>query len=85
MIGIVVDLDNDPVGPGSDACASHRNDLIPDTDTVRGISEDRKMAFLLHDRNCSDVKGISRRSFECADAAFAENDLVVPTRKDVLC
>src|SRR3990170_5703577 len=85
MVRIVVNLDHNPIGTGSNAGTRHGNYLVPNPDSVRGIGNDRKVTLLLYDRDGPDIKGISRGRLKCPYPPLAENDILIPAGEDVFC
>ena len=50
---------------------------------MRRINDDRQVGFAFEHRHTSDVHHIAVGGFKCADAAFAENNIVIATRCNV--
>ncbi len=66
------------------ARAGHGDDLVPAPRAVAGIHQDGQMAELLHHRDGGDVESVAGGVLEGADAALAEDDLLVAPGQDVL-
>src|SRR5207302_1469593 len=84
VIGVVVDFDEQAVGARGYRCSSHRRNFVAAPSAVRRIGEHGEMGEFFDDGNGSDVEGVARISLECADAALAENHIVIAAGKYVL-
>src|SRR5216117_3061979 len=82
--GIVVDFDEQAVGASGNGGASHGRDFVATAGAVRGVANHWQMGKLLDDRDGGDVEGVARVGFERADAALAEDDVVIAAGEDVL-
>ena len=81
---LFMDLDDDTIRPGD---GRGHGDLVherPHADTMAGIGDDRLMCLLLEHHQGVDVEGIPVGLFIGADAPFAQHDLFVAMREDVL-
>ena len=63
----------------------HRGDEPGKTGRVAGVDDDRQVRELMEHRHGGKVERISRVGLECADAALAEDDLLVAAGHDILC
>ena len=49
------------------------------------VDDDRKVCFLLQNRDALQIQCVSGISFKSTDSAFAEDDILVSGCHDVLC
>ena len=83
MIGVVVDFDEQAIGAGSDRGAGHGRNFVAAAGAVRRIGDDRQMRKFFDDRNGGDVECVARVGLKGADAALAENHVVIAAGQDV--
>src|SRR6266850_1189196 len=83
-IRVVVDLDDEAIASRRDRRARQLRHHVPPTGAVARVGDDRQVTQLLHDRNRGDVERVARRGLERADAALAQDHVVVAAREDVL-
>src|SRR5882724_10047181 len=83
VVGIVVDFDEQAVGARGYRGASHCGNFVAPASAVRRIGNHREMRKLLDDGNGCDVERVASVGLEGADAAFAEDDVVVAAGKNV--
>src|SRR5688572_148574 len=83
VIGIVVDLDDQAVSACRHGGAGKLRDHVAATGAVARIRDDRQVAQLLDHRDGGDVERVPRCRLERADAALAEDDVVVAAGQDV--
>src|SRR5262245_61560231 len=84
VIRIAVHLDDQAVGAGGHRGAGHRRHHVAPSGAVARVGDDRQVAELADDRDRRDVEGVARRRLEGADAALAEDDVVVAAAQHVL-
>jgi hypothetical protein len=82
-VGIGVDFDHEAVGAGGDRGPGHGRHVVPVAGAVAGVADDRQVALGLDDGDGVEVEGEAGRGLEGADAALAENDVVVALGHDV--
>ena len=82
--GIVVHLDDQPVGAGSDRRTRQLRDHVAAAGAVARVGHDRQVTQFLDDRDRGDVERVARRRLERPDAALAEDHVVVAAGQDVL-
>ena len=80
MLGVRVDLDEDAVSARREAGQGERRHDRPDAGGVARVDEDRKVRALPHEGHAVQVERVPRGALEGADAALAEDDLVVTAR-----
>ncbi len=78
-----MNFDEQAIGAGSDGGAGHRRHFVAASGAVRRIGKHRKVRKFLDNGNGRDVKSVAGVSLERANAALAENDVVIPARKNV--
>src|SRR5690242_17512233 len=83
MLGIVVDFDEQAVGSGSDRGARHGRNFVASTSSMRRIGPHGQVRKLLNDGNGGEIEGVAGVSFKCADAALAEDYVVVAAGQNV--
>src|SRR4029079_7110414 len=79
-----MDFNYQSVGPDCDGGLRRRPNQAAPSGCVRGVYDYRQMAELVQERDCREVKRVARRRLERANAAFAEDYLIVAVRCDVL-
>src|SRR5438094_9738236 len=84
MVGIVVDFDEQAIGASGNGGASHGRDFVTAAGAVRGVANHWQVRKFFDDGDGGDVEGVARVGFERADAALAEDDVVIAAGKDVL-
>src|SRR5581483_3135122 len=77
LFGIRMRLDDQAVRARRDRAQADRVDQAALAGGVRGSGEDGQVGKLLNGRNRIDVEGVARVGLEGADAALAQDDLVV--------
>ena len=77
-------FDQQRVGPGRDGSPAHGRDFVAPPGAVRGISGHGQVRQLFDDGDRRNIQRVARISFKSADAALAQNHLVVAARHDVL-
>src|SRR5260370_4770649 len=80
---MVVDLEAQAVGAGGNGGVSHGRDFVAAAGAVRGVANHWQVRKFFDDGDGSDVEGVARIRFERADAALAEDDVVIAAGKDV--
>jgi hypothetical protein len=83
-LGIVVDLDQEPVRSCRDGGARQWNHLVAHAGGVAWIHDDRKVAQGLGDRDGIQIERVPRVGLVGADSALAHDDPVVPAGNHVL-
>src|SRR5579883_778861 len=83
VIGVMVDFDDEPVCPRRHRRARHRQDLVSSAGAVRRIGNDRKMRERLYDWNRGNVHCITGGVLEGADAALAQDHIVIAAGKNI--
>src|SRR5260370_20836647 len=80
---MVVDLEAQACGAGGKGGTSHGRDFVAAAGAVRGVANHWQMRKFFDDGDGGDVEGVARVGFERADAALAEDDVVIAAGKDV--
>src|SRR5216683_7793799 len=83
MVRIVVYFDEQPVSSGGNRSARHRRYFVATSGAVGRIGKHRKVGKFFDNRNGGDIERIARIGFECPNAAFAENYVVIASGEDV--
>ena len=83
VVGVVVDFDEQAIGADGDGGAGERKNFVALAGAVAGIDEDRQVAALFDGGNDGEVERVAREVGEGADAALAEDDVVVAFGHDV--
>ncbi len=83
LFRVGVSFDHDAVCAGDDGGSGDGRDGPIDSDAVGGVGDDGEMGVVFDDGDSGDVEGISGHGFEGADAAFAEDDVVVTEGEEV--
>ena len=84
FIRLMVNLDDESVGADGDGSAGERRDFVAFAGALAGIDNDRQMAEPLHRRNHAQIEGIAGMVGEGADAALAQQHVVVAFAHHVL-
>ena len=79
-----VHFDHDPVGARGYRGAGHGDHLVAQPGTMRRVGDDRQVRELVHHRDGREVEEVAGRRVEAADAALAQNHVVVPLGQEVL-
>ena len=80
---IVVDFDDQSVRSCCGGSQRHRRHEFGDACGMAWIDDDWQMAHAFDDGNRRNVQRVPRGGFECADAAFAEDDVRIAAGHDV--
>ena len=83
LVGLVMDFDEQSVGPDCDGGPRERQNLMALAGAVAGIDEDGQVAALFHCRDHREVEGVARKIRERSNAALAEHHVVVALGEDV--
>ena len=83
-LGVVVDFDDEAVGPDGDAGPRQRRDHVVLARPVRGVDDDRQVREAADGGDGREVERVARVLREGADAALAEDDVVVALGHHVL-
>src|SRR6266849_3194054 len=84
VVGVVVDFDEQAVGAGGYGGAGHGRNFVAASGAVGGIGEHGQVRELLDDRDGGDVERVACVGFKGANAALAEDYVVVAAGEDVL-
>ena len=76
-------FDENAVGAGGDRGASHRRHLVAQAGAVTRVGDHRQMRQSLHQRDGRQVEQVARHRVEAANAALAEDHLIVALGEDV--
>src|ERR1019366_8797817 len=83
-VGIGMDFDHQAVGAGGYGGPRHGSHDVAAAGGVRRGGENRQVGQVLDPRDGGEIQGIARVGFEGADAAFAENNVVIAAGQYVL-
>src|SRR5580704_12545496 len=83
VVGIIMDFDKQAVGACRDSGPSHWRDFVTASRPVRGIGDNRQVRELFDYRNGGDIERVAEVIFERADAALAEDDVVISAGENV--
>ena len=78
-------FDHESVRSGSHGCFRHRLYEPPFPSGVARVYDNGEMGFLAQHGDALEIKSVPCVSLECADAALAEDDVLVSGRHDILC
>ena len=84
LLGARVHFDQEAVCARRRGGEGEREHQLGPAGRMRRIDDHRQMCPLLHQSDGREIERVARRSLERADAAFAEDDLVVPSGEEVL-
>src|SRR6266540_1100676 len=84
LLGARVHLDDDPVGARCGRRPRKRQHELPPAGGMGGVDDHRQVRLLFQDGNGGQVEREARRRLESLDAAFAEDDPLVPFLGHVL-
>ena len=84
MDGVVVHLDDEAVRAAGGSSQCHRAHEARNAGRVAGVDDDRQVRELLEHRHSRKVECVSRVVVVGANAALAEDDLLVAAGHDVL-
>ena len=84
LVGVRMDLDDDPVGSGGGGGERHRLHQVTAAGGVAGVDEHRQMGPSLEHGDRHQVQGEAVRGLERADPALAEDHRLVALLEDVL-
>ena len=79
-----MDLNQQAVSAGRDGRFGHRGDQVPFPGRMAGINDDRQVRKRFQGGDCGEIQRIAVMRLEGPNPAFAEHDVLVPTRHDVL-
>ena len=85
MLGVVVDLDDQPVRPAGRGAQGHGGYQLVAACGVAGVHHHRQVAELVQDRDDGQIHGVAGGGLKGADAPLAEDHLVIAPGHDVLC
>src|SRR5216683_99189 len=83
VVGIVVDFDEEAISAGGNRGAGHWRHFVAAAGAVRRIGNHGQVGKFFDDGNGCDVESVAGVGFERANAALAENDVVVAAGEDV--
>src|ERR1035437_4382471 len=83
-IGVGMDFDHQAIGARGQGGARHGSDDVAATRAVRRVGYDRQVGEFLDYGNGGEIEGVAGVGFEGADAALAEDDVVIAAGQDVL-
>ena len=83
LIRIVMDFDQQRICSRRQRCPRHGRHFVAQSGAVRRIGSHGQVRQLLDDRNSGNIQRVARVGFESADAALAQNHVVVSARHDV--
>src|ERR1017187_5975540 len=83
-IGVGMDFNHEAIGAGGQGGARHGSDDIAAAGAVRWVGDDGQVGEFLDDRDGGEIEGVARLGLEGADAALAEDDVVIAAGQDVL-
>src|ERR1035437_6613101 len=83
-IGVGMDFDHQAIGARGHGGARHGSDDVAATRAVRWVGYDRQVGEFLDYGNGGEIEGVAGVGFEGADAALAEDDVVIAAGQDVL-
>ena len=84
MVGVPVNLDEQPVRPRRDPSQGDRRYQVATTCAVRGIEDDRQPGPELENGDGRDIHAVSGGGFERTAASLAQHHLIVALREDRL-
>ena len=79
-----VNIDDQPVGAGGERGTRHRGDLVAPAGAMARVGDDRQVGHLMHHGDRGQVEQVARRRVKTAEAALAQDHLVVSAFHDVL-
>ena len=80
---IIVHFDHDPIGPRRHSRHGHRGNQCRLAGGVAGINDDRQVSQLAQHRDGRQIQRVARVGFKGADAALAQNHLLIAFTHDV--
>ena len=83
VVGVVMDFDEDAIGSHGNSGAGEWKDLVALAGRVARVHDDREVAARFYRGHYGKVEGVARVVVEGADAAFAEDDIVIALGHDV--